>query len=165
MNEPFRISRLVSDRKGQIGLCRLPGSISSLKSDVEAICNFGADHVLSLTPAEEMHAKGAASLPMLLAQRGIVWHHFPIVDYSTPLPEQEQAWNSLSAQMHGALDDGRTVVIHCYAGIGRTGMVTMRLMVERGVPPKDALSRIRAVRPGAVERPAQYDWAAGKSSR
>jgi protein-tyrosine phosphatase len=93
-----------------------------------------------------------------------VWHHFPILDYSTPLPNQAQDWQQLSAQLHGLLDQGQRILIHCFAGIGRSGMITMRLLVERGMSPADALALVRHVRPGAVERPAQYEWAAGQAA-
>ena len=35
----------------------------------------------------------------------------------------------------------------------------LRLMVERGIPPKIALKKIRKIRPMAVETDAQYHWA------
>ncbi len=39
-------------------------------------------------------------------------------------------------------------------------MALLRLMVEAGEDPGAALSRLRAVRPCAVETAAQFDWAA-----
>ena len=41
----------------------------------------------------------------------------------------------------------------------RSGMIALRLMVERGADPDEALKRLRAVRPGAVETDEQRLWA------
>ena len=54
---------------------------------------------------------------------------------------------------------GRGVAVHCRAGIGRSGMVALRLMIEAGEAPDDALARLRTVRPCAVETTAQMHWA------
>jgi len=51
------------------------------------------------------------------------------------------------------------VFAHCYGGKGRSGMVLLRLMVERGLDPDQALQDLRRVRPGAVETQAQWLWA------
>ena len=71
---------------------------------------------------------------------------------------QDQA-NELVRLLQHALENKMNVVVHCYAGVGRSGMIALRLLVERGANPEDALTQIRKVRPGAVERPAQYEWA------
>jgi hypothetical protein len=159
MTTPFVISRLFLATGGCIALARMPGSCSLLGDDVAAIRGLGPSCVLTLSPLDEMQARGAGPLPTLLEPHAIAWLQFPVMDYGTPLPEQEQAWQNLSNSLHKALDARETILIHCLAGLGRTGMITLRLLVERGEAPAEALARIRAVRPGTVERPAQYDWA------
>ena len=51
------------------------------------------------------------------------------------------------------------MLVHCRGGCGRSGMAVLRLMVEAGEAPEEALARLRAVRPCAVETEAQMDWA------
>jgi protein-tyrosine phosphatase len=164
VSQPFVISNLMLAPLGEIAICRLPGSHSPLQDDITAICALGVACVVSLTPMEEIRRLGDAQLSAALQENNIAWHHFPILDYSTPLPNQAQDWQQLSAQLHGLLDQGQRILIHCFAGIGRSGMITMRLLVERGMSPADALALVRHVRPGAVERPAQYEWAAGQAA-
>jgi len=159
MTTPFVISRLFLATGGCIALARMPGSCSLLGDDVAAIRGLGPSCVLTLSPLDEMQARGAGPLPTLLEPHAIAWLQFPVMDYGTPFPEQKQAWQNLSNSLHKALDARETILIHCLAGLGRTGMITLRLLVERGEAPAQALARIRAVRPGTVERPAQYDWA------
>jgi protein-tyrosine phosphatase len=156
---PFKISRLVLDPRGAIALSRMPGSVTRIEDDVAEIVALNCACVLTLAPHEELMRHGADLLSSLLMNEGIEWHHFPIVDYATPLPSQDQAWIELSERLHDHLNNNRTILVHCYAGVGRSGMIALRLLVEKGINPEEAFKQIRQVRPGAVERPAQYEWA------
>jgi protein-tyrosine phosphatase len=100
---------------------------------------------------------GAGDLPGRLAATGIGWRHFPIVDYGAP-DADDPRWPPLAAELHTALDAGGRVLLHCHGGKGRSGMVALRLLVERGAAPAEALAAIRAARPGAVETAAQEAW-------
>ena len=48
----------------------------------------------------------------------------------------------------------RRILLHCAAGLGRTGTMAAKLLIASGVPAPQALARVRAVRPGAVETAA-----------
>jgi protein-tyrosine phosphatase len=48
--------------------------------------------------------------------------------------------------------------MHCRGGSGRAGMIAARLLAETGVDLNEAMARVRAVRPGGIETPAQEDW-------
>jgi len=50
---------------------------------------------------------------------------------------------------------GGKVVIHCRVGLGRSGMIAARLMVELGMTPSEAISRVRKARPGAIQTSEQ----------
>ena len=159
MIEPFRIASLAVD-PGRLGLCRLPGAAGDLVGDVAAVLAWAPAVVVSMTGTEEMRALGAGPLAEHLAAAGIAWRHLPIADFTAPGVAGPPEWAALSAELHGVLDAGRGVLLHCRAGLGRSGMVAMRLLVERGEEPMAALARIRAVRPGTVETEAQLIWAA-----
>jgi protein-tyrosine phosphatase len=137
----------------------MPGSVTCIEDDVAEIVALNCACVLTLAPQEELIRHGGHRLSSLLMNEGIEWHHFPIIDYATPLPSQDRVWSELSERMHDHLNDNRSILVHCYAGVGRSGMIALRLLVERGANPEDALTQIRQVRPGAVERTAQYEWA------
>lgn len=159
MQSPFKISQLALQPCGEIALSRMPGSVTRIEDDVSAIISLNCACVLTLTPFEELKAAGAERLPLLLERNTIEWHHFPIEDYGTPSSQQKEAWSVLSTRLHQHLEQDRRILVHCYAGVGRSGMVALRLLVERGADPVEALARIRDIRPGAVERSSQYDWA------
>ena len=54
------------------------------------------------------------------------------------------AWAVEGERIRHALRIGERVAIHCYAGLGRTGMIAARILVELGVTPSDAIARVRA---------------------
>ena len=53
---------------------------------------------------------------------------------------------------------GMGVAIHCAAGLGRTGTVLAAYFVLQGLTPKEALAKVRELRPGSVETMEQ-EWA------
>lgn len=157
--EPFSIATLDLPGGGRLGISRLPGRSGDLAGDVGAIRDWNAAAIVSMTEADEMARKGAAGLPDAAQDSGIVWRHFPIRDYGAP-EGADACWPALAAELHRRLDAGEAVLLHCAGGKGRSGMVALRLMAERGLDPAAALAAIRAVRPGAVETQAQELWGA-----
>ena len=47
------------------------------------------------------------------------------------------------------------VAVHCGAGLGRTGTVLAAYLVANGMNPKEAVAKIRDLRPGSVETAEQ----------
>jgi Cyclin-dependent kinase inhibitor 3 (CDKN3) len=160
MIEPFTIATLAMPAGGRIGLCRLPGRNDDLAADVSAIRDWKPEIVVSMTEDAERAEFGAEDLPTLLASSGIAWRHFPVVDFGVPDAKILPQWAMLSAELHAKLDAGDGVLLHCRGGLGRSGMIALRLLVERGEGAEAALARLRAVRPGAVETEAQGGWGA-----
>ena len=53
---------------------------------------------------------------------------------------------------------GERVVVACRGGLGRTGTAVACMLVDGGVLPDEAIARVRAARPGTVERRSQEDF-------
>jgi ADP-ribosyl-[dinitrogen reductase] hydrolase len=85
----------------------------------------------------------------------MLWFHLPIVDVSIPDQRFEDKWESAGEEVRALLRGGRDVLVHCRGGLGRAGTITARLLVELGMEPAEAIARVRAVRPGAIETPEQ----------
>ena len=68
-------------------------------------------------------------------------------------------WEPISKNVQQKINDGDKILVHCRGGCGRTGMIVLRIMVEFGEDPDEALERLRKVRPCAVETKAQENWA------
>ena len=144
---------------GQIGICPMPGRGGDYADDLEVVRAWGPTLVLSMTPKAEMAAHGAAGFGADLAQAGIGWAQLAVGDFTAPSADQAADWQAISASARAVLHGGGKVLAHCMAGCGRSGAAVLRLMVELGESPDAALTRLRAVRACAVERPEQFAWA------
>ena len=144
---------------GTLGLTSLPGRGRNYAGDLGVLRAWAPTIVLSMTTAAEMRDLGAGRLGQDLSALGIEWIHLPVEDFGTPPPEICAEWPAVSRQVHEVLSQSGRVLVHCHGGCGRSGMVVLRLMTETGEAPAMALSRLRAIRPCAVETDAQMRWA------
>jgi protein-tyrosine phosphatase len=156
MSTVFSITTLPLSR-GLLALAPLPGIDGDLGGDLDRIADWHPDLIVTLTEPGEMKALNAGRLPKRMTQRALPWAAFAIPDFGTPPAGAD--WATLGAAVHGILDRGGRVLVHCRGGLGRSGMIALRLMVEHGEDPGAALARLRAARPGAVETEAQLQWA------
>lgn len=143
---------------GTLALSPAPGR-GSYQHDLAHIARWGADMVLTMTTMEELERLGAEGLPDDLSALGIVWHHLPIQDFGAPGPSTAAKWPAVETEALALLAKGGKVLTHCYGGCGRSGMAALKLMVARGEDYAEALHRLRATRPCAVETQGQLDWA------
>ena len=165
ITDPLRIATLDLPTGGRIGVTFCPGKCDDsartgswsrdLEVDLRAIVSWGASTLVTLIETHEFHSLRVPSLGASAQAQGLVWHHLPIRDVSAPDASFEHAWKSVGAELRQRLRRGESLVVHCRGGLGRAGTVAARLLVELGEAPAEALERVRAVRPGAVETPAQ----------
>ena len=160
--ERFRIDELNLEGGARIGICRLPGRSGDLEGDLAMIRHWRPDLIVSMTEATEMAEKGASQLVTRLGEFGLAHVHFPVRDYGVP-NVSDTLWPDLAPGLQVILDHGGSLLLHCLGGKGRSGMVAMRLLTERGMAPEEALSLIRKARPGAVETDAQEQWGTGSN--
>ena len=146
--------------KGQVALCPMPGRDGYYAADLAQVVGWAPALVMTMATATELQAKGAAGLGNDLVGQGIAWRHLPVVDYASDSADLHENWSEVSALAHNFLDTGGRVLVHCMGGCGRSGMAVMRLMVEAGEPADAAFTRLREVRPCAVETDDQRAWAA-----
>jgi protein-tyrosine phosphatase len=169
--DPLRIA-LVPVRAGQVGLTICPGKRGDsvygaswerdLDTDVRVIREWGAAAVVTLIEDHEFEMLGVERLPQAVRDAGMEWHHLPIRDVQVPDARFEAAWASAGVRLGDRLRNGERVLVHCRGGLGRTGMVAARLLVEvASVTPRQALDDVRMARQGAVETPEQVAWVLG----
>lgn len=157
----FTIETLVLSPRGTLGIAPLPGRFNAGLADIATIVKWAPDLVISATEHSEMARHNVEDLQGLLKSCNIAWQGFPIRDFGAP--EAALDWPALSKRAHEILDKGGRILAHCYGGQGRSGMILLRLMVERGWEPEAALTALRKIRPGAVETDVQFKWAANPS--
>jgi ADP-ribosyl-[dinitrogen reductase] hydrolase len=141
---------------GAIGLARMPGLwLRSLASDLATIRASGASSLVSLTQPGELRWAGFGDFGAAVARAGLAWYHLPIRDLGIPDAAFEDAWRLAGPRLCRELERGQRLVLHCYAGLGRAGLVAARLLIEFGEPPERAIDLVRAARPGAIQTTAQ----------
>jgi protein-tyrosine phosphatase len=163
---PLQIAEVrASPSHGRIGITFCPGKHDSMAStgawardlptDIEAIAHWGAKLVLTLVESAELRALKVTDLGDEVRRRGLDWKHLPIADFSVPGTRFEEQWHTQGKEIRALLREGGDVLVHCKGGLGRAGMIAARLLVELGMPSKEAIRAVRAARPGAIETPAQ----------
>lgn len=140
--------------KGVLGISPCPGRAGFYEADLIAISHWKPSLVVTFVTAEELDRVGP-TLGLDLKDAGIAWAHLPTPDYETP----GDGWGHISTVVHGELEDGHKILLHCMGGCGRSGSAALRLMIEAGEAPDHALARLRQSRPCAVETPEQFQWA------
>ena len=158
----------IPGRKGVIGMCACPGIRlettrrgnlqKNLKRDLLACQQWGASGILSLNVLDELHGLGLGDLGMQIMDAGFWWRNMPIADMDVPDSSFEDMWSVEGKQLVASLISGEKIVIHCLAGLGRTGMIAARLLVEMGMAPALAVAEIRKIRPRAIQTDAQESY-------
>jgi protein-tyrosine phosphatase len=156
---------------GRVGITFCPGKYDrqamtgywdrDLSIDLDAIRNWGAAAVVTLLEPKEILLLRVEHLGEEVRRRGILWFHLPIADVSTPDEGFERSWVLAGDALRTLLRNGRDVLVHCRGGLGRAGTIATRLLIELGMEPAIAISRVRAVRPGAIETREQEKYVLG----
>ena len=131
------------------------GWARDLALDLDVIAAWGASAVVTLLELHEFDILRVPTLGQEVARRHMSFVHLPIPDGSVPGKAFEAAWVMEGEGLRARLRDGASVLLHCKGGLGRTGMIAARLLIELGVPQNVAIERVRRARPGAIENAAQ----------
>jgi ADP-ribosyl-[dinitrogen reductase] hydrolase len=126
--------------------------------DAKRISDWGADLVISALPIEDLNSRGARDLPIWLKDLSVPWLLLPIPDWQAPDADFDEAWKTHGPETAAILSGGGKVFVHCMAGLGRSGTVVARLLIDRGISVDQAIQAARTARPGAVEAKAQEDY-------
>jgi len=126
-----------------------------LKDDLAAIHSASISTVVTLIRLSEMQKLGVPDLPAQVVQHKLQWLQLPIKDFGTPDLDALKNWDQIKETILAALARRETVLLHCAAGLGRTGMMAACLLVACGQTPVGAINQVRSARPGTIETDAQ----------
>ena len=165
-DSPLGIAELLlGPGEGRLGLTICPGKKDrsahwdrDLGEDLDLIRDWGASAVVTLIEDHELRLLAVEDLGQEVKRRGMDWMHLPIRDVNVPDDRFERAWALTGPTLHRRIDRGEGILIHCRGGLGRTGLVAGLILVEGGVTPRQAIVRVRAVRPHAIETRAQEGY-------
>jgi protein-tyrosine phosphatase len=147
-------------KHGRLAIMPRPRAGDWLDDELKAWKLAGIDVVVSLlTPFEEMEL-GLQSEAQGCRDCGIDFVSYPIPDRQVPASISTAV--TLIKDIDLWLNAGKSVAIHCRAGIGRSAMIAACAMVVQGTPPDSAFDAIKSAR--GVEVPDTDDqrrWVEG----
>ncbi|MBA7685705.1 hypothetical protein ES703_94131 [subsurface metagenome] len=136
----------------------LPGGMHSNRveyiiSDLEEYYERGVRCLVSLESVN-------SSISLLCEKTGLVWIYFPVDNFN--IPHDREAFSRLVDSLIDYIENERPVCVHCYAGIGRTGLVLScivgkYLLLDAG----NAIKTVRKFRPALdtdVQEQFVYDF-------
>jgi len=115
-------------------------------SDLRELREQGVRLVVALEPRFDSDEVRRLGLELL---------EIPVADYEAPTLEQVR--RALKA-IEEACSRGWRVLVHCYAGRGRTGtLLACYLVWKRGLTADEAMREVRRIIPGAIETEEQEE--------
>lgn len=143
---------------GRIAQSHRPRGGDHLASDLEALRAAGVDVLVSCLTEQDEEVWGLEREAVVAEAAGLEFIRHPIVDHD--VPRSTEGTLAFAASLAGRLLHRRhAIVVHCLAGIGRSGLLTVAALVKAGWPLERALDRASAARGHSVpETRAQRAW-------
>ena len=119
---------------GELAGSRLPGLMSPLDDDLAWLRDTQGVRVVMTLTEQPLDPP-----PTRFGLRAV---HAPIPDMGVPTLD---AATRICREIDAARGAGEPVVVHCWAGIGRTGTILACYLVHLGNSPRQAIDRVRGI--------------------
>jgi protein-tyrosine phosphatase len=129
---------------GRLAIVPRPRGGDRLADEVRALRAAGVDVLVSLLPYAESVECCLNDLQQLCLQYGVEFVYYGIPDRG--VPRSVVRFKNLVETLRARLTDGKTVAVHCRAGIGRSSLVAASTLVTMGVDVATAFARIAKAR-------------------
>ena len=140
---PITYSIPLPSIQGKLSIMAKPIGGEWLEDSIQGLKQLQIDKVISLLEPHEQYELGLSKQAEYCQLNGLEYFNFPIADRG--LPSTIKAVN-LAKQLYVELEAGKHLVIHCRAGIGRTGIMAGAVLVAGGIHPETALQMVSQAR-------------------
>jgi protein-tyrosine phosphatase len=156
---PMRATSIEDLSRGKLWLGSMPGRFEPWAEFLAEARRKKLSLVVCLAPAEEVASLSPAYWQSVAeGSLDFRWLHLPMQNYG--LPSDLLGFRSGIERVAASLVAGDVVMLHCAAGIGRTGTAAACLLKHMGLPTDDAMQRVRnagsnpenALQSGLVDR-------------
>lgn len=139
----FRLLSLPPDVPGRIWLASMPGRSEPWPAFLDEARRARLDFAVCLNPLDEITELSPSYHQAIVGNTlPFRWLHLPMNNFG--LAQQLQAFRGGVEQVTEAVQRGESVLIHCAAGIGRTGSLVACVLKNLGAPRDEALAAVRA---------------------
>ena len=148
--------KVIEIEKGTLSVMAKPVAGEWIEEEFSGLKRLGIDKIVSLLESFEQYDVGLEKEEVLCIKNGIEYSSFPIPDRG--LPNTLQA-TKFSKELYTEICNGKHIVIHCRAGIGRTGIIAGAIIVNTGITALEALTLISEARGVQVpDTEEQENW-------
>jgi len=146
-----------ADERFRLGIIQRPLGGRYVDTAMKTLRLSGVDVLVSLQPEAEAALCGLEREADAAALAGLRFERFPITDHG--VPESREDAVAFAQGLLEELESGRAMLLHCYAGIGRSGLMALAVMRLAGFGLEDAARRASAARKLRVpETQTQWSW-------
>lgn len=164
--DPIQVAKIELGNGSQVGITFCPGKKDvslvgngrwerDIDVDLKALANEQWQYILTLVEEHELEKLGVSNLGEKVAEHGMVWMHYPIVDGRVPAEDVDHLRSRLKMLMNA----GARILVHCKGGLGRAGTVAAMMLMDSGeFDFCHAIATVRHVRPDAIETIEQIEF-------
>ena len=147
----------VLTKAGYLAIMPRPRLEPGYPESIATLSAVGIGRVVSLLEPAESSMLGLDDEARTVVANGMQFASFPISDFGLPSSVKETA--SLCAEMYQQLTAGTNILLHCRAGVGRSGLMAAAIMLQGGFDPEQAFKQISNLRGASVPETAeQREW-------
>ncbi len=129
---------------GRWGICARPRANDWLDDELRGARTNGVDVLVSLLEPSEASELGLSDEGDAAVRAGLEFWSFPIADRKPP--EVTEQANAFAQRLHAAVLAGKSVVVHCRMGIGRSSLMAGAVLVLSGATSDEAWARLSRAR-------------------
>ena len=143
--------------EGFLAIMPKPSLDAGLPNSLRRLADAGVDQVVSLLEPSEARHLGLESERLEVKAHAMDFISFPIPDMGVPASAEDYA--QIVQMLFTQVCAGINTLVHCRAGIGRSGLLAAGVLLYTGMSVEDAfnyVSHMRGIR--VPETMEQHDW-------